>query len=425
VTHPALPRSGEGTIDPLTARVLTVGFLVLIAVPAACQTVDRGGVAVLQAFSGDLRTEGFQKALQHLETRIDREAVFPSEVRGPYREVLLRTLGQTAETTCLGRDGFLFYRDDLKFARGPGYLSARQATRIAEARDLRGDAFEEAIRSAVRRVRGLAAPPPPSEAPYVSATATVRDTVRQLRERGLSVLLVPIPGKVAIYPEFYAPSYPPDAGPAENRDQARWKDLLEAEGIPVVELAGPLWEAKGRSANLLYLKTDSHWSPDGLAVAADAIAARSLKALGPVLPARFDTKKQTVDYTGDQLKLLDIRDAARFFPPERITLTHVLHGTAANVVGDDASVLLLGDSYTTMFRGDDPASEAGLAAQLMLRLGCGVQTIAREGITPAALLQELGRRPEALAHKKLVIWTFADRTVVTVKSWELVPQPTP
>lgn len=425
MTHPALPRSGEGTIDPLTARVLVAVFLVLIAVPAACQTVARGGVSVLQAFSGDLRTEGFQKALQHLETRVEREAVFPAAVRGPYREVMLRTLGQTTETTCLGRDGFLFYRDDVKFARGPGFLSQRHAARIAEARDLRGDAFEEAIRSAVRRLRGLAAPAPAGEAPYTSATATVRDTVRQLRDRGLSVLVVPIPGKVAIYPEYYASGYPPDAGPAENRDEAHWKELLESEGIAVVDLSRPLWEAKARSDRLLYLKTDSHWSPAGLAVAADVIAARAWEALGPVRPTRFESERQTVEYTGDQLKLLDVRDPERFFPPEAIELTRVLHGTASDVVGDEAPVLLLGDSYSTMFRGSDPAADAGLAAQLMLRLGSGVQTIARVGITPADLLRELGTRPAALAHKKLVIWAFADRTVVTVKAWELVPLPSP
>jgi alginate O-acetyltransferase complex protein AlgJ len=420
------PRSGEGTVDPVTARVLVGAFVALIAVPAACQAVDRGGVAIVQAFSGDVQTEGFQKALQHLETRVEREAVFPATVRGSYREAMLWTLGQTSETTSLGRDGFLYYRDDLKFAWGTGFLSQRHAARIAEARDLRGDAFEEAVRSAVRRVRRLAAPAQLPEGPYVSATATVVDIVRQLRARGLSVLVVPIPGKVAIYPEYYAPSYPLAAGPAENRDQARWKKLLEAEGVPVVDLARPLWEAKGK-AGLLYLKTDSHWSPDGLAVAADAIAdrVREAGALGPLPAARFGVERQTVEYRGDQLKLLDVRNADRFFPPETITLTRVRHGTAADVVGDDAPVLLLGDSYTTMFRGDDPASGAGLPARLMLRLGCGVQTMAREGITPADLLRELSARPGALAHKKLVVWTFADRAVVTVKSWELVPLPPP
>ena len=49
----------------------------------------------------------------------------------------------------------------------------------------------------------------------------------------------------------------------------------------------------------------------------------------------------------------------------------------------------------------------------------------RNGFTPASVLRELQKRPEALAHKKLVIWTFADRGIVAVKAWEAVPLPAP
>jgi hypothetical protein len=78
-----------------------------------------------------------------------------------------------------------------------------------------------------------------------------------------------------------------------------------------------------------------------------------------------------------------------------------------------------------MFLGHDPDCGAGLPAQLMLRLGRGVQMIAAPGITPANLLHELAAHPAALPRKKLVIWEFVDRTVTTPKAWETVLLPAP
>jgi hypothetical protein len=389
------------------------------------QVADPNAKSLLSGFSADARREGFQKALQLLESRVERDAAFPVAVRVPYRTAMLRLFGQTTDKTSLGRNGFLFYRDDVDYATGPGPLSHRHAARIDDARDLRGDAFEEAVRSVVRRVRGLAAPPPAEAPPLVDSATAIRDAVRQFRARGLRVLVVPIPGKVSIYPEHYAPGYPLAEGPADNRDMGRWKQLLLDEGIPLVDLSPTMWAAKDGADHLLYLRTDSHWSPTGLAVAADAIAVRAAEVVGPAPPSPFSTEQETIEYRGDQPKLLDVFNAFELFPPEQITLTRVRHGTAKDIVGDDAPVLLLGDSFTMMYHGDDPASGAGLAAQLMLRLGRGVQTVARNGFTPASVLHELQKRPESLAHKKLVVWTFADRGIVAVKAWETVPLPGP
>jgi hypothetical protein len=81
VTTPVLPRSGEGTIGPVTARILTAGFLVLIAVPGVWQVADPNAKSLLSGFSADARREGFQKALQLLESRVERDAAFPVAVR--------------------------------------------------------------------------------------------------------------------------------------------------------------------------------------------------------------------------------------------------------------------------------------------------------------------------------------------------------
>jgi alginate O-acetyltransferase complex protein AlgJ len=424
VTAPFLPRSGEGTIGRGTAVFLTAVFVVLIVVPVAWQASDNTVPSLLQPLPGELRAQGFKKALERLEKRFERQAVFAQAVRVPYHTVLLRWLSQTTEGTSPGQDGFLFYRADLTYAWGQGPLSPYQSARLREARDeLRGDSFEDLVQAGVRSLLGGQPPETPLAPPLVESTTAVIDVVRQFRERGVSVLVVPVPGKAAIYPELYAPSYPLAAGPAENRGMARWKELLKAEGVPVVDLARPLWEAKSRSSHPLYLKIDSHWSPDGMAVAADAIAARAAELLGPVPRLSFTSEQQTVSHAGDQMRLLDVSHPYELYPKETLTLTRVEHGLAEDTVGDGAPVLLLGDSYTRIYQDPNPAFGAGLSAQLMLRLGCGVQTIAWDGMTPAQQLHLVIARPKLLNRKKLVIWTFVDRTVVDAKAWEKVQLP--
>jgi hypothetical protein len=425
LTVPAPPRSGDGTIGRGTAWLLTAVFVVVCAFPVGWQASDRGVPSLVEDFPRDIWTQGFEQARQLLEKRFDQRSVFAQTVRVPYRTFLLRFLGHVASNARPGQNGFLFYGNDLRYARGEGPLSPRLLDRIEEARDVRGDAFEEAVRAAVRRVLRQPAPQPPPAPRFVNSSVALRDVVSQFESRGLPVLLVPIPGKVAIYPECFAPGYPLAAGPAENRDYRHWEALLKAEGISLVDLYRPFWEAKGRTAYPVYLKTDSHWSPDGLAVAADEIAARAAAILGPAPPCPFPTERETVSFSGDLIALLDVAHPYQLFPKDTITKTRVRHGVADETIGDRAPVLLLGDSFTMMFLDIDPGSGAGLAAQLMLRLGCGVQTIGGIGSTPAQLLQRLCDRPNALAHKKLVIWTFVDRMIVDPKGWEELQLPPP
>jgi hypothetical protein len=220
-------------------------------------------------------------------------------------------------------------------------------------------------------------------------------------------VLVPLPGKAPLYPEYFASAFAPDAGPAQNRGLKEWEDQLRSEGVNVVDVVRPLWDAKSETDKLLCLKIDSHWSPTGLAVAADAIAAAAEREIGKVAIVPYTAKRETVKLIGDQISLLDLQTAYRYFPKEEVTITRVEHDKGDGDTGNQAPVLLIGDSYTTMFREYD----ADLPSQLRLRLGRGVQTIAAVGTTPAAMLRQLGSQPEALAQKKLVIWTFVDRTI--------------
>jgi hypothetical protein len=142
-------------------------FLGMIGWPVGCQVYDQRNPAVYSAFPEDSRQVGYHTAFKILEQRLERRGIFQETVRLPYREFLFRTLDKTTDNTFLGRDGFLFYGDDVRFQWSPGPLSTRQAARIAESRDIRGDAFEEFVQAGYRRLAGQPVPsltpaPPPS-----------------------------------------------------------------------------------------------------------------------------------------------------------------------------------------------------------------------------------------------------------------------
>jgi alginate O-acetyltransferase complex protein AlgJ len=416
-TTPERAPLGAPPIRPGTARFLTFAFLVVLLLPAGWQvTTDNGVSSLVNDFPRDFSSLGFDLAKQRLEKRFDTRSAFAEAVRLPYRTFVLNALEQPSGNTKLGSDGFLFHGDEVKYVTGDGILSEHLAARIAAARDDRKDLLE----ASARRLMCLSEPSAASP-PYVGAERAVRTIARQIRARGIHLLVVPIPGKVAIYPEYCTSTYPASAGPARNRDFLRWSANLQRDGIDVVDLYQPLWEAKEQSSELLYLKVDSHWAPAGIGVAADVIAARANTFVRPAPSRHFPMERKTITYRGDQIHLLGVWHSFANFPTDTITETQITHGTGDEIIGDKAPVLLLGDSFAMVFQDHGgPGCGAGLAAQLMRRLGRGVQTAASQGITPAAELERLRDRPEYLKHKKLVIWTFIDRMLGNPKAWEEV-----
>ena len=94
-------------------------------------------------------------------------------------------------------------------------------------------------------------------------------------------------------------------------------------------------------------------------------------------------------------------------------------------MGDDSSpVLLLGDSFTNIYRRKEMewGAGAGLGEQLMLRLNVGVQVIAINGGGATAVRETLAQKPAALTHKKVVVWACSARDLYDESiAWDHVP----
>ncbi|MDQ6912923.1 MAG: hypothetical protein M3128_08620 [Verrucomicrobiota bacterium] len=251
------------------------------------------------------------------------------------------------------------------------------------------------------------------------------DFNRQLKERGIELLLVPVPPKAAIHPDKLGLANV--SGPAASAPYLEefYKEL-RAQEIDVLDLSTTFAQPPESARGAIYCKTDSHWSGTGCVLAAAAIAER-VRAKIPAPASHKEYASQWKDETieGDLRNLLphDVSKPA----PENISLRVISEKGSGAAVQPDANspLLVMGDSHTLVFH-EFLAERAGLIDQLANELGYAPDLIGTRGSGATAVRVTLYRRgksdPAYLATKKMVIWCFAAREFTeTDQGW--VPQP--
>ncbi len=216
--------------------------------------------------------------------------------------------------------------------------------------------------------------------------------------------------------------YPASAGPAWNADRAVFLGRLGEAGVETVDVTDDLWRAKGGAD--LYLRNDTHWTPRGLGLAADRIAAGVRPSLEGIPREDFEVRREAVAGTGDLLRSLEVGPGAGLVPSQEVKIERILRGGEPVRGGDDAPVLLLGDSFTNVYSRKELewGEGAGLGEQIMARLGLKVQVIAIDGGGATAVRETLAARPSALRKKKAVVWACSARDLYDEDvSWETVP----
>ena len=119
----------------------------------------------------------------------------------------------------------------------------------------------------------------------------IKDFHDQLEKLGITLSLVPVPPKLAIHP--CAGLKPGEAG---KYLQEFYRQLTDA-GINVIDLM-PGWLEKNDQD--IFCRTDAHWSPLGIEIAADKIAGRiSLRG-----DARYSCSTKEITIVGDLLASL-------------------------------------------------------------------------------------------------------------------------
>ncbi|HYN19460.1 MAG TPA: hypothetical protein VE078_00755 [Thermoanaerobaculia bacterium] len=348
---------GHTEISSWLAALLTGVFLGLIA-----------AVPLLQPNAAEPFKE-FGKAgtllggMTRFEDRLEEESWVVEDLLPPVQLFLTGLLGAGNEQVYPGRDRWLFHRPGVELLTGPAF----------------------------------------SEEDVLSALLDLRD---DLAARGIRLVVLPAPAKATVHPERLTAR--PVRPPVQNASFSDLVRRLEREGIEVIDLAPLLVGAKSPQ----YLATDTHWTPDGMELAAKVLAGW-IEASVPLQGRRqaWTREERQVEGVGDLGRMLELPPGQRLFAPQRVTVRPVL-GWAPDPA---AEVLILGDSYTNVYSRSDLGwgTGAGLAEQLAFHLQRPVDRIALNAggawASRQALARELASGRDRLAGKRVVVVEFAAR----------------
>jgi len=422
------------------AWILLASFLALLVAVPVSQTVrelDRGERV---QFTEVFRQAPVAADLRRYEETLKEKSWVQQAGRPAMQRLLFRVFGEPGAKAVAGRDGWLFYRPDVRYL-------------------VEGDRSDRAGGSSSWVEPGAALT---QRQNVVRAIRRFRD---QLRERGIELLVVPVPGKPSVYPEQVTSRIGPGgagfAGPT--------KDLLadlERDGVATLDLLTVFRQALEQApAERLYLVRDTHWTPRGAQRAAEAVAER-LRALGwSPKPARaFRTEPVTVERWGDILEMMQIPGLREDHGPERIECVQVLDPALGPLVpgaserpgtyrypAEQATVLVLGDSFMRIYQYPEPRSlgavvggagdasgaagerqgskrllpgSAGFVSHLARALEAPVDAIASDGGAATDVRRKLSVNPEILEGKRVVIWEFVERDIALGQAgWQEVPLP--
>lgn len=362
--------------------LLIAAFLVMVGVVAPSQVISdlRKGDSpqILELF----RQTPTRANLRRLENSLENGCALARVVRPWMQTARFVLLEDTGDKALLGRDGWFFYRPAVQY---------------------------------------LIEPSPSSEDVLAAALAFRND----LAKRGIKLLVMPAPNKASVYPEMLAAR----ATRVKSVNAGTLDVLAElknasVEVLDLFDLYGRAKETPGGPA--YYLAQDSHWSPEGMSLAAEA-AARRLLDLGWVQRGtkKYDTKPVPVLRYGDVLTMIRVPQVERLYEPGQMNCTQVIDVESGKPYVDDPNspVLVLGDSFLRIYERDEPGS-GGFVAHLARELGFGLSSVISDGGASTLVRQQLARKPALLKGKKVVIWEFVERDIrFGTEGWQVIPLP--
>jgi hypothetical protein len=379
---------------PRSARVfVTLGFVAVIGSAGLVQTAVELGrgerPGVLEVFDRPPSA----RHLHEFEHNLDESSVVMAHLRPMMQEARFALLADAGEKALVGRDGWLFYR--------------------------------ESVRYATERPEAAAAPR--DHADPLPAILSFHD---QLAARGIALLLVPVPDKESIYPEMLS-GRANRAGVVVCRSTRALLDRLAAAGIDVVDLFQAFHQAKESQSPAgstpFYLVRDTHWTSSGMQVAVNAVS-RRIRQRGWISEGAVDygVRRIELERRGDLIEMLRVPRLERAIAPDRLDCAQVVQRETGTLYRDapDARILILGDSFLRIYQQDEPRA-AGFIAHLARALKQPMTSIVNDGGAATMVRQDLARRPRLLANKRLVIWEFVERDIRDgAQGWQVIPLPT-
>ena len=432
---------GQTTVRPATAAVLAAFFLVVIVVVPIVELVGtyvrptQGRVtpwAHLSRVPGDMRSflagkdlrggseqgasaerSGAWKrivsanrivlaGLSGFEHALENDSLIGQSLRPRAQVVMTGWLGAGNERVYPGLDRWLFYRQDVEYVTGRGFLDSGQ------------------IRRRIEEAPEWTAPPQPD--PRV-AIAQLRD---DLAARGIALVVVPTPVKPAVHPEMLARRYAGATGVLQNPSYRDFVDDVRRHGVHVFDPSESL--AAARRSGPQYLATDSHWRPESMEAVAELVGevVASQGRLAATADPGYRVERVEVRHTGDVARMLDVSADATLFPPEAVWLRRILQPDGSRWRSSrDAEVLVLGDSFSNVYTLESMGwgTSAGFVEQLSYVLRRPIDRLVQNDRGAFATREMLQRDPARLDGKRVVVYQFAVRELM-FGDWKVMRLPT-
>ena len=253
------------------------------------------------------------------------------------------------------------------------------------------------------------------------------DLAEQCKKAGATLVVVPVPPKVSVYPEGLFDKVPENLPRLDKHHEAFYA-LLQEKGVEVVDLKPLFYSKRSDEGGLMYCQQDAHWSSYGSKLAAEAVAAHVakqdwVKAAGG---KSYTQDKKPLEITGDLYAEAKATGEATEKESLPIYYSGTKNGEWIEPVAQDreSPVLVLGDSHAKVFHdgGKYHSRAAGFPDHLAQALGMPIDMLASDGSASYTVRLDLYRRKDQLKGKKLVVYCFTFREFTeTLSGWRPLP----
>ncbi len=224
--------------------------------------------------------------LKRAENTLEEDSAVSQWLLPSVQSILVTRLGAGTEQVYLGRDGWLFYRPDIEYITGPGFLHPARLKQREQAARVTPD-------------------PIPAIVQFHQALAS----------RGIELVVMPVPTKASIHPEKLSNQATPGQA-LQNASFAEFKKRVTAAGVRIFDPTSALLPAADPSGEASYLRHDTHWRPAAMQRVARTLAA--FLALTPSDEAAPRLLPQTVTGQGDIARMLKLPAGQNALTPETV-----------------------------------------------------------------------------------------------------------
>ena len=253
----------------------------------------------------------------------------------------------------------------------------------------------------------------------------------QLKKRGIELLVMPTPVKAMMQPETLSARYEFGAEVLQNPSFDEFAAALKREQVEVFDPSSLLLDEMRRTRKAVYLESDTHWTPPVMETVARELAnrIRVRRFLAPRESETYTRRETVVSHRGDIYEMLRMPPNQTFLAPQTVRVKQVETSDGeAWFPSRRADVLLLGDSFSNIYSLGDMGwgESAGFAEQLSWELKRPIDAITNNAggshVTREILAKDLARGRNRLKGKKLVIWQFAMRDLLS-GNWKVLELP--